>query len=246
MRYFFEIRYRGDHYHGWQTQHNAVGVQSVVEKALSIMLRQPTHITGSGRTDTGVHCIQQFFHCDLPRIDPEKTKQKLNSFLPSDIAIRSITAVRDDAHARYDAMARTYFYRIVVTKDPMLVGLSLHYHKPLNLRRLKAAAGQLIGERNFKCFSKAKADTNGFLCNIKKANWKKSGDDFTFEVVANRFLRGMVRAMVGTMLDVGTGSTSLEEFKSILRSRDRRRAGANVPAGGLYLKSVKYPKSIFI
>lgn len=247
MRYFFEISYHGGHYHGWQSQHNAIGVQTVVENVMSRIFRTPLNITGSGRTDTGVHCEQQFFHVDLlQEFDTGQMIQNLNSFLPGDIAIRSIRRVRDDASARYDAVERTYRYEITRKKDPFLQGLSWHYFKAVRIENMNRAAALLSGEQDFECFSKVKTDVNHFICDVKKAAWTEKGDHLIFTISANRFLRGMVRAIVGTLLDVGTGKVTQKDFASILRSGDRKRAGANVPAHGLYLARVKYPSRIFI
>jgi len=248
MRYFFEISYHGRNYHGWQSQDNALGVQTVVEGALRQVLRDHTiSIVGSGRTDTGVHCQQQFFHSDIEKsFDPESLTHRLNSFLPRDISIRSIRKVKPDASARYAARERTYEYHITRVKDPLRLGLSFYFFKPLNLRTLERASTLLLGEHDFQCFSKVKTDVDHFRCEIKEARWKQDQDLLVFRITANRFLRGMVRAVVGTLLDVGTGKTSLEDFKSILNSRDRKKAGMNVPAEGLFLVQVKYPRGIFL
>jgi tRNA pseudouridine38-40 synthase len=246
MRYFFEIAYNGTNYNGWQNQKNGVGVQTVVEDALSTLLRRKIEIVGSGRTDTGVHCEQQFFHVDLEKeFEAENFIQKLNSFLPKAVVIHSIRKVKDDAHARYDAVERTYHYRITRKKNPFLEGLAWYYFKPVNVSRMNEAASMMLGNHDFECFSKVKTDVNHFLCEIKKASWKEEGDNLEFTIVANRFLRGMVRAIVGTLLDVGSGKISIQEFKRILESRDRKKAGANVPAHGLYLSKVKYPATVF-
>lgn len=246
-RYFFEIAYHGGHYNGWQSQHNAVGVQTIVENVMSKMFRTDVSITGSGRTDTGVHCEQQFFHVDLEKaFDPELLMQRMNSFLPRDIAIKSIRAVQSDASARYDAIERVYRYQINRAKDPFLEGLSWHFFKPVNVEAMNRTAASMLGERDFECFSKVKTDVNHFICDIRRAGWMEKGNALIFTVAANRFLRGMVRAIVGTLLDVGTGKITEREFVSILQSRDRRKAGANVPAHGLYLEKVKYPSKIFI
>jgi tRNA pseudouridine38-40 synthase len=250
MRYFFEIAYHGANYNGWQSQQNATGVQTVVENAMAKIFRAPVNVVGSGRTDTGVHCEQQFFHADLiQELDPGQTArwiQKLNSFLPRDIAIRSIRAVKPDASARYDAIERTYRYQITRIKNPFLQGLSWHYFKDLKIENMNKAAAFIVKEHDFECFSKVKTDVNHFICDIKKAGWIERGDELIFAISANRFLRGMVRAVVGTLLDVGTGKITQKEFVSIIQSKDRRRAGANVPAWGLYLEKVKYPARIFI
>jgi tRNA pseudouridine38-40 synthase len=247
MRFLFEISYHGVRYHGWQTQANAKGVQQVVEEVFSKLLRQPVKIVGSGRTDTGVHCRQQFFHADLPcEPDREKFLVQLNSFLPPDIAIRGYRKVKPDASARYDATERTYEYRITREKDPLEAGRAFFCYKPLDILALNEAAQALLGDHDFEAFSKVKTDVNHFRCNIKKAHWREEGHLLIFTITANRFLRGMVRAIVGTLLDVGSGKTSPADFRKIVQSRDRKKAGMNVPPEGLYLHRVKYPAHIFL
>jgi len=247
MRYFFEIAYNGKNYAGWQSQANALGVQSVVEEVLGKMFRTPINIVGSGRTDAGVHCEQQFFHADIPKeFHQEQLIQRLNSFLPRDISIQSISKVKDDASARHQAIERSYQYRITRSKNPFAEGLAWHYFKKLDVDKMNTAAALLMGEHDFQCFSKVKTDVNHFICAVKKAAWKMEGDRLEFTITANRFLRGMVRAIVGTLLDVGTGKTSMKEFNQIIHSKDRRKAGANVPPYGLYLTKVKYPPHVFI
>lgn len=248
MRYFFEITYDGRNYHGWQSQDNALGVQTVVEKAIRQLLRDNTlSIVGSGRTDTGVHCLQQFFHCDIEKpFDPAQLVQRMNSFLPRDIAIRTIRKVKPDASARYAATERTYEYYLTRSKEPLRRGLSFYFFKPINRQTLERATALLLGMHDFECFSKVKTDVDHFRCNVKQARWTQKGDLLVFRITANRFLRGMVRAIVGTLLDVGTGKTTLEEFKTILKSGDRKKAGMNVPAEGLFLVRVKYPHRIFV
>jgi tRNA pseudouridine38-40 synthase len=247
MRYFFEISYNGTNYHGWQNQANAVGVQQVVEEALSQLMRSTITIVGSGRTDTGVHCVQQFFHADIEQAFViGDLIHRLNSFLPKDIAIRSIQAVRADAHARYDAFERSYEYKITTVKNPLMVGYAYYFFRELNIENMNAAATLLCGEHDFECFSKVKTDVNHFICDIKKAHWNQNGDLLVFNITANRFLRGMVRAIVGTLLDVGSGKISQAEFEMILQSKDRKKAGMNVTPEGLYLTSVKYPERIFV
>ena len=247
MRYFFEIRYKGTNYNGWQSQTNALGVQQVVENALSKLLREKISIVGSGRTDTGVHCKQQFFHADIEKkIDRKELLQRLNSFLPIDIAIRSIFQVKPNAHARYDARERSYEYLITIKKDPLMVNLAWYFFKEYNVSLMNEAAALLLGEHDFTSFSKVKTDVNHFRCHIKNVGWKKREDILIFSITANRFLRGMVRALVGTLLSVGTGKISVKEFEAIVKSKDRKKAGMNVPAEGLYLVKVKYPKNLFL
>jgi tRNA pseudouridine38-40 synthase len=247
VRYFFEITYHGKNYHGWQSQRNAIGVQQVVEETLSKLLQEKIDIVGSGRTDTGVHCLQQFFHADIEKsFEPEQLIIRLNSFLPKDIAIRSIKKVRPEASARYNARERTYIYRITRTKEPLKEGLAFYFFKPVDMPTLHKATALLTGIHDFQCFSKVKTDVNHFICEVKQAVWQQKGDELVFTITANRFLRGMVRAVVGTLLDAGTGKLSLEDVKNIVKSKDRKMAGMNVPPGGLYLARVKYPKTVFI
>lgn len=247
MRYFFEIAYFGKNYAGWQSQANATGIQAIVEDALTKLLREPVKIVGSGRTDTGVHCEQQFFHADIEKgFDQQHLVTKLNSFLPVDIVIKSIRMVRADSHARYSAIERTYRYRITLKKNPFLSGQALHYFKPLDVSTMNEASALLVGIHDFKSFSKVKTDVNNFVCHVKSSGWKKSKDELIFTITANRFLRGMVRAIVGTLLEVGEGKLSVQEFKEIIKNKDRRGAGPNVAPHGLFLVEVKYPTSIFL
>lgn len=247
MRFFFEIAYHGKNYSGWQSQANAIGIQSIIEDVLTKIFRMEIKIVGSGRTDTGVHCEQQFFHVDINKtFDETVLIQRLNSFLPKDISVQSIRKVRPDASARYNAVERTYQYRITSKKNPFLEGLAWHFFKTVDVHTMNKASALLLGEHDFECFSKVKTDVNHFLCDIKKAEWRKEGDLMEFTITANRFLRGMVRAIVGTVLDVGTEKISIKEFQGILHSRDRKKAGANVPPYGLYLTKVKYPSHVFI
>jgi tRNA pseudouridine38-40 synthase len=247
MRYFFEITYRGTHYHGWQSQHNAIGIQQVTEETLCKLLREKIAIVGSGRTDSGVHCAQQFFHADIEKpFDPKNLVIRLNSFLPKDIAIRAIKKVTDSASARYDAYERTYQYQITRVKDPLREGLAFYFFKPLDMDILRHGASLLLGKHDFECFSKVKTDVNHFICDVKKAEWNQKAELLVFTISANRFLRGMVRAIVGTLLDAGTGKITVEQLKDVLKSKDRKKAGMNVPPEGLFLSSVKYPKTIFL
>ena len=247
MRYFFEVSYNGANFHGWQSQANAVGVQDVVEDVFEKLFRKKIGITGSGRTDTGVHCVRQYFHADIDgELNYPHVIQRLNSFLPKAISINSIRKVKPQAHARYDARQRAYEYRITRVKNPFYLGYAFHFFKPVNIENMNRAASLLVGEHDFQCFSKVKTDVNHFICSLKKASWSEKDDLLIFTIIANRFLRGMVRSIVGSLLDVGTGKTSLKHFQQIIESKDRKQAGMNVPAEGLYLMDVKYPKSIFI
>ncbi len=224
-----------------------MGIQSVIENALSQIFRTQVKIIGSGRTDTGVHGEQQFFHCDLEQsFEYDSMIIKLNSFLPRDIVVKAIRRVKPDASARFDALERTYHYRITRRKNPFLEGLAWHFFKPVDVQTMNKAAALLLGEHDFECFSKVNTDVNHFLCDIKKAHWKEEGQMLEFTITANRFLRGMVRSIVGTLLNVGSGKTTMKEFQAIIQSRDRKQAGQNVPPQGLYLTRIKYPSAIFV
>ncbi len=247
VRYFFEISYFGQQYSGWQRQANALGIQAVLEEALSLLFRTPLEIVGSGRTDAGVHCEQQFFHADLEdKFDPVVLAAKLNSYLPPDIAIKSIRAVRSNAHARYSATSRTYEYRISLEKNPFLHGRVLRWHKPLNIQTMNRTAALLVGTHDFTAFSKVKTDVNHFICDVRSAQWATKGNIVIFRITSNRFLRGMVRALTGTLLDVGSGKITMKQFRDIMKAGDRRKAGANVAPYGLYLTRVTYPRSVFL
>lgn len=247
MRYFFQISYNGKNYHGWQVQPNATSVQEMVEKALFTVLREKIPVIASGRTDTGVHCIKQFFHADIEKeMDLEKVQLQLNIFLPKDIAIRAILPVTSEANARYDAYQRTYEYHITQIKDPLKMGMAYHYFKELDVPTMNKAAALLCGAHDFQCFSKVNTDVNHFICTIKKAKWNQKGTNLVFTITGNRFLRSMVRAVVGSLLDVGTGKISVNDLNEIVKSKDRKRAGMNAPPEGLYLVDVKYPKRIFL
>lgn len=211
------------------------------------LIKGPIKIYGSGRTDTGVHCEQQFFHCDLEKpVDTEAIRFKLNSFLPKDIVIGVVRRVTPEASARFDALERSYQYRITQEKNPFLDGLAWHMFKPVDVDAMNSAAGRLIGDHDFRCFSKVHTDVNHFRCTVRVARWRISNDLLLFDISANRFLRGMVRAIVGTLVDVGIGKTSQKDFQTILDSGDRKKAGPNVPPHGLYLTRVKYPPGIFL
>jgi tRNA pseudouridine38-40 synthase len=247
MRFLFQISYLGTNYSGWQSQKNATGIQEIVEKCLGTILRQKVNIVASGRTDTGVHCTQQFFHTDIDNsFDRDKLIIQLNSFLPPDIAIRTISQIKPEASARYDATERSYEYIITRKKDPLRKGLAFYYFKEIDIKTMNKAAALLVGTHDFEAFSKVKTDVNHFICTIKEAEWNQKGDLLVFNITANRFLRGMVRAVVGTLLDVGSGKITMKTFQEILKSKDRKKAGMNVPSEGLYLIKVKYPRTIFI
>lgn len=242
-----DIRYRGSAFNGWQIQPNGTTVQEALEKALSTLLKGETAVTGSGRTDTGVHAAQQIAHFESDQeIDPDQLTYKLNSLLSKDISIRWIKPVKDDAHARFSADSRKYHYHLHQAKDPFKQGLSYYFQPALDVDKINEACEIIRGWQNFECFSRVHTEVNHFNCEIHEARWTQNGDVYLFEIRANRFLRGMVRAIVGTLLDVGLGKTSLEELTLILESNDRSKAGRAVPAEGLYLQEVTYPEDIYL
>ena len=247
MRYFIELSYNGKMYHGWQVQVNEVSVQEIIEKALSVMLREAISVLGCGRTDAGVHASQFYLHFDSRQaLDKEKLKFRLNSFLPKDIAIFRILNVRDEAHARFDAVSRSYEYRISLDKNVFNIDFSLQLHdENIDVGKMNEAADLLLNYKDFKCFSRSKTDVKTYECSITEAVWKQEGNRLVFYITANRFLRNMVRAVVGTLLEVGQNKKSLDEFIKVIESRDRTKAGASVKAKGLFLTRVDYPKEIF-
>lgn len=249
MRYFLEISYRGSRYHGWQKQHNALGVQTVIEEALEKILRQPAEISGSGRTDTGVHALQQFAHFDAAQaLSPGDCQRRLNAVLPEDIAILSVREVSEQAHARFDALSRSYEYHVHQVKNPFMIGQSYFFSVTLNVEVMNEASALIADgrERDYACFCKSGGGQDNDLCRIFSADWQvQDRQRLVFHISANRFLRNMVRAIVGTLLEVGTGRITIQRFREILDSRDRSQAGRSVPAQGLYLSEVTYPQEIF-
>lgn len=247
MRYFIDISYDGSNYHGWQIQNNAKTVQGVLNEALSTILRTEIATIGSGRTDTGVHAIMQMVHFDSSKeIDQNQLLAKLNSLLPPDIAVNEIKKVKEDVSARFEATSRAYIYKIHQRKSPFKQGLSYHFHQSLDLNQMNACCELITKWTDFEAMSKVKTEVNNFNCEIFSAHWKKENDEIHFHVSANRFLRGMVRALVGTMLEVGQGRLSIEKFEEVLESKDRKKAGRSVPAHGLYLRDITYPKDIYL
>lgn len=242
MRYFIQFSYFGKPYHGWQKQPNAITVQQVLEKALSTLLRHPVETVGAGRTDTGVHAKQMFAHFETDDIaDRANLVYRLNALLPEAIAVRNIFEVSDDAHARFDAISRTYEYWIVQEKNPFYSDRAHCIKHHLDIERMNEGADVLINYKDFECFSKSNTDVKTYRCDITKAIWEKRDDGLIFTITADRFLRNMVRAIVGTLLEVGQGKSSVDDVKRIINSKDRSQAGPSVPAKGLYLTSVRYP-----
>lgn len=243
MRYFLELAFSGKAYHGWQRQPNAASVQEEVEKALRILTQEDREITGAGRTDAGVHALQLFAHFDTGEIVEEELMFRLNSLLPSDIAVNSLFQVPDDAHARFDALSRTYEYHIIQKKDPFLKDTAFYVKRELDLNSMNKAAEILLEYTGFKSFSRSRTDVRTYNCKLEKAIWEKKDQGLIFTIKADRFLRNMVRAVVGTLLEIGLGKMEVEDLHSIIKSESRSEAGASVPAHGLFLTKVEYPKN---
>lgn len=241
MRYFIELAYKGTNYHGWQYQPGADSVQETFNKALSLLLKTDIDIVGAGRTDTGVHAKQMFAHFDFDtEIDLPQLIHKLNSFLPKDIVIFTIIKVADEAHARFDATKRTYEYHIHTMKNAFENEGSYQVQLPLDINKMNEACEILFKHNDFECFSKVNTDVKTFNCVIFEAHWKQNGNKLVFTIAADRFLRNMVRAIVGTMINIGTEKISLKDFEKIIDSKDRSQAGFSVPAQGLYLTKIEY------
>ncbi len=246
MRYFLQISYNGTNYNGWQTQPNARAVQEVLDKSLQTLFQTEINTVGSGRTDTGVHAEEQFVHLDLPfQIDPEEAVFRLNKMLPKAISVNRILEVGPEAHARFDAISRTYEYRISSRKDPFLADFAYYLNRKPAVEKMNEAAAMLLGFQDFTAFSKVKGDTKHYNCQIYEAAWKEEGDLLIFTIKANRFLRGMVRLVAGTLLSVGKGKISVADFGQIIKSRDRSKASGAAPAEGLFLTRVEYPEGYF-
>ena len=242
LRYFIKLAYSGTSYHGWQYQPNATSIQEVLNKAFSVILNTEISIMGAGRTDTGVHASQMFAHFDCKtNFDSEQLVHKLNSYLPKDIVIYEVFAVTDEAHTRFDATKRTYEYHINTFKDPFSQELSWYFHQVLDLDLMNEASQLLFHHTNFQSFSKVNTDVNTFDCTIYEAYWKQENDKLVFTISANRFLRNMVRSIVGTLVNVGLKKITVADFNTIVESRNRDKAGFSVPAHGLYLTKIEYP-----
>ncbi|WP_435623098.1 tRNA pseudouridine(38-40) synthase TruA [Flagellimonas sp.] len=247
MRYFIRFSYFGKNYHGWQRQPNATTVQEILEDCMSKLLGETVEVVGAGRTDTGVHAKEMFAHFDSNSIqDLKELIRRMNSFLPEDIAIRDIFPVGSVAHARFSALERTYEYWIVQKKDPFHSDFAHAVRQKLDIAAMNEAASILLEHSDFECFSKSNTDVKTFICDVRRAEWSVEGDKLVFTIVADRFLRNMVRAVVGTLLDVGLGKREPREMKDILKSKSRAEAGVSVPAKGLYLTRVKYPENLFV
>jgi len=244
MRYFITLSYDGTRYHGWQIQPNGLSVQEKLQWALSTILRQEDiQVTGAGRTDAGVHARMMVAHVDVERMDFELSDfvYKLNRLLPQDIAIQKIEPVSDEMHARFSATSRTYHYYIHTVKDPFRRAYSCELHYPLDFKLMNEAAAILMEYEDFGAFCKAHADVKTTICHITAARWNQTSPvSWYFEITANRFLRNMVRAVVGTLIDVGRGRLSLDDFRKVIEGKRRTEAGESMPANALFLEDIKY------
>lgn len=251
-RYFIEVSYKGTRYSGFQVQQNAITIQYEVEKALAVRFRQTCNLTGASRTDAGVHALQNYFHFDTladlfrsnehfsEETNLQRALYSLNSILPGDIVIKRIFKVEDTAHCRFDAISRTYKYYIYSEKNPFYKDTAYFYPYTIDFNKLQAAAAIIPYTENFASFSKKNTQVNNFICLIHKSEWQKNNSCIVYEVIANRFLRGMVRGLVGTMLKVGTGKISINEFAEIIKGDSAAKTDFSAPAAGLYLIKIGY------
>ena len=252
MRYFIQLSYDGTGYHGWQVQPNGVSVQEVLQKALSTLLRQPTEVTGAGRTDAGVHASMMVAHFDWPAahegegceempLDCTQLTYKLNRLLPPDVAVQAVRPVGPEMHARLSATRRTYHYYIHTRKDPFLRGYSWQVNVPLDFALMNEAAQVLLEYSDFTSFSKTGTDVKTNICQLTEARWEQlKPGEWRFTVSANRFLRNMVRAIVGTLVEVGRHRMTISQMRHAIEAKDRQRAGESVPGHALYLTNIEY------
>lgn len=241
MRYFIQLAYNGSPFFGWQIQPNLTTVQGVIENALHLLLREEISVTGCGRTDTGVHAKQFFAHFETEQnIDSQNLTDKLNNFLPKEIAIEQIFSVANDMHARFSAISRTYKYYISTSKEPFNFHFSFRVYQKLDIEKMNQAADLLLHTEDFTSFSKLHTQVNNNICHVSEARWQNENGQLVFTITADRFLRNMVRAIVGTLLEVGKGKLTLPEFQQIINQKDRGKAGKSVPAHALFLENVRY------
>lgn len=248
-RYFLELAYMGSHFHGWQKQPNAITVQETLEKAISTILSSPVTITGAGRTDTGVHASYFVAHFDMVNVLPFDERvfiNKLNGLLPASVSVFSVTKVANDAHSRFSAIRRTYEYHLILYKDPFLSELTYRPWFIPDFDKMNRAAEKLKEYTDFTSFARLHGGNKTNICHLEEAYWRMLDNRYVFVISADRFLRNMVRAIVGTLLDVGRGKTSFQDFCDIIEAKDRSRAGTSAPPQGLYLTDIRYPEEIFV
>jgi tRNA pseudouridine38-40 synthase len=244
-RYFLEVSYKGTNYSGFQIQQNANSIQAEIEKAFQILQKEKIDLTGSSRTDAGVHALQNFFHFDFEgEIDP-RFVYKMNAILPDDIVLQKLMPVDHEAHCRFDAISREYKYFIYRHKDPFLEGRAFYFPYKLNLELMQQAAAMIQTYRDFTSFSKRNTQTRTFNCHIMASDWQWEDECLVFYVTADRFLRGMVRALVATMLKIGRGKMTIAEFKNVVEEKDCSKASFAAPSQGLFLMRVNFPKNYF-
>jgi tRNA pseudouridine38-40 synthase len=248
MRYFIDIAYKGTHYHGWQVQPNALTIQGTIQMALEKVLKKPIALTGSGRTDAGVHAKQQWAHMDwVADLNIDQLQYRLNALLPYDIVINGIHPVKPGAHARFDALNRTYEYAVISNKDPFLKDTYYLLAHQLDVQIMNQAAAMLLGQTDFTTFSKISVPATHYRCSVMQAQWKViHGGRLVFTIQANRFLRGMVRSIVGNLIQVGLCKLSIAQFKTFIERKDRSLGASLAPACGLTLTEVNYPADIFL
>ena len=242
MRYFIEISYLGTNYHGWQSQPNAITIQEITENCFSKILNNPVKLVAAGRTDAGVHAKQMYAHFDSDMIinDKKSFEHKVNSFLPKDIVVKKFILVHDNAHARFDALYREYEYHISLIKNPFEIDKAYFFKKSLDIKKMNKCCNTMLQYSNFKSFSKSKTDVKTYDCKIYEAKWMLDKNSLIFKIKADRFLRNMVRAIVGTLIEIGLGKITEKEFKLIIEKKDRQLAGFSVPAHALFLKNIDY------
>lgn len=247
MRYFITFAYRGTDFHGSQTQPNGNTVQAELEAAFATILREPIPLTFAGRTDAGVHAEKMVAHFDVAKAVPANLAGRLNNLLPDSIAVSDIQRVRDDAHARFDATARTYRYRITTKKDPFSYQFRTRLGVIPDFTTMNRASELLLGRQDFSSFCRTHTDVKTTICDVKEARWiQESETEYTFIITADRFLRNMVRAVVGTLFEVGKGKMTQDQFKAVIDSHDRCKAGHSAPAEGLSLVEIIYPQNTYI
>lgn len=253
MRYFIYLSFDGTAYHGWQVQPNAISVQQRLNEALTLLLRQPIEVTGAGRTDAGVHARCMVAHFDynpteaLPEFEGKWLAFKLNRILPPDIAIQRVVRVKDSAHARFDAQIRTYHYWVYTQKNPFYRPYATRITFPLDFEKMNEAASYLMQVDDFTSFSKLHTDAKTNICKVTKAQWEMVDNDlWRFEISANRFLRNMVRAIVGTLIEVGRGRMTIDDFKKVISLKNRCAAGDSMPGNALALVDIEYSDDLFL
>lgn len=245
MRYFVHLSYLGTNFHGWQIQPNAATVQEELNRAFSVIFNEEISVVGAGRTDTGVHAKEMWAHFDTTKPLPENLLHRVNSFVGKEIAVYELLEVGDEAHARFDAIERSYEYHFTSVKSPFKQDLAWYFPWPIDIGKMQKATEALLQFEDFTCFSKSNTQTLTNLCTIKEARFEIMDDVFVFHITANRFLRNMVRAIVGTLVEIGQGKREVGDMQKIIEAKDRRLAGESAPAHGLYLTRVTYPKQIF-